>query len=189
MEMIAMNACSFTKLSLAAAFAAVLGTTTGSAFADAGHAHGATIGAAGKAAEATRTITIELRDVVFEPAAINVKAGETIRFVLKNTGSLLHEFNIGTAAMHAEHQKEMLKMQEMGMLSATSMNMNMNMNMDHSKMGMAPMKHDDPNSALVEPGKATELVWKFTKATKLEFACNIPGHYEAGMVGEFKFGR
>jgi uncharacterized cupredoxin-like copper-binding protein len=46
------------------------------------------------------------------------------------------------------------------------------------------MKHDDPNSVLVEPGKTAELTWTFSKATNLEFACNVPGHYQAGMVGK-----
>ena len=49
------------------------------------------------------------------------------------------------------------------------------------------MKHDDPNSVLVEPGKTAELVWKFTQPTELEFACNIPGHYESGMAGPINF--
>jgi len=59
--------------------------------------------------------------------------------------------------------------------------------MDHSAMGhgdMGGMKHDDPNSVLVEPGKTAELTWTFSKAGALEFACNIPGHYQAGMVGK-----
>jgi len=57
--------------------------------------------------------------------------------------------------------------------------------MDHGAMGnMGGMKHDDPNSVLVEPGKTAELTWTFTKASGLEFACNIPGHYQAGMVGK-----
>ena len=60
---------------------------------------------------------------------------------------------------------------------------------EHMKMGMKdmPMKHDDPNAKLVEPGKTGELIWKFKKAASLQFACNVPGHYESGMVGEFKF--
>jgi uncharacterized cupredoxin-like copper-binding protein len=76
----------------------------------------------------------------------------------------------------------MLKMQASGMLTATGMG-----KMDHAAMGhgdMGGMKHDDPNSVLVEPGKSAELTWTFTKATGLEFACNIPGHYQAGMVGK-----
>ncbi|MHC8343304.1 copper-resistant cuproprotein CopI [Pseudomonas sp. RT6P73] len=134
------------------------------------------------AAKATRNVEIVMGDMSFTPKAIDIKAGETVRFVLVNKGQLLHEFNLGDAAMHAKHQQEMLKMQQSGMLTPTGMK-----EMDHSSMaGMdqGMMKHDDPNSVLVEPGKTAELTWTFTKATNLEFACNIPGHYQAGMVGK-----
>ena len=105
--------------------------------------------------------------------------------MLVNKGQLLHEFNLGDAAMHAKHQKEMLKMQASGMLTATGMGKMDHAAMGHGDMGeMGGMKHDDPNSVLVEPGKTAELTWTFNKATGLEFACNIPGHYQAGMVGK-----
>nr|WP_296261701.1 MULTISPECIES: cupredoxin family protein [unclassified Pseudomonas] len=132
------------------------------------------------ASQATRTVELTLGDMYFEPKALTIKAGETVRFVLVNKGALLHEFNLGDAAMHAAHQQEMLKMVASGMLTATGMKHDM-AGMDHGNMGM---KHDDPNSVLVEPGKTAELTWTFTKATDLEFACNIPGHYQAGMVGK-----
>jgi len=134
------------------------------------------------AAKATRSVEVVMGDMSFTPKAIDIKAGETIRFVLVNKGQLLHEFNLGDAAMHAKHQQEMLQMQQSGMLTPTGMK-----EMDHGSMaGMdhGMMKHDDPNSVLVEPGKTAELTWTFTKATSLEFACNIPGHYQAGMVGK-----
>ncbi|MDI2594877.1 cupredoxin family protein [Pseudomonas sp. 681] len=138
------------------------------------------------AAKASRSVEVVMGDMSFTPKAIDIKAGETIRFVLVNKGQLLHEFNLGDAAMHAEHQQEMLKMQQSGMLTPTAMK-----EMDHGSMaGMEDssqghgMKHDDPNSVLVPPGKTAELTWTFTKAANLEFACNIPGHYEAGMVGK-----
>ncbi|MGB5827434.1 MAG: cupredoxin family protein [Pseudomonas mandelii] len=134
------------------------------------------------AAKATRSVAVVMGDMSFTPKAIDIKAGETIRFVLVNKGQLLHEFNLGDAAMHARHQQEMMKMQQSGMLTPTGMK-----EMDHGSMaGMdhGMMKHDDPNSVLVEPGKTAELTWTFTKATNLEFACNIPGHYQAGMVGK-----
>ncbi len=51
------------------------------------------------------------------------------------------------------------------------------------QMSGGMMMHDDPNSVLLEPGRTGEVVLKFTKAANLEFACNVPGHYEAGMVG------
>lgn len=152
------------------------------ALADAGHAYD--FGKPAKAAQATRTVEIKLGEMFFEPENIDVKPGETVRFVIHNSGSLLHEFNLGSAAMHAGHQKEMQQMMDAGMLTPTGMQHDMSQ-MDHSKMGHGQMmKHDDPNSVLVEPGKTAELTWTFSKATSLEFACNIPGHYQAGMVGK-----
>lgn len=152
-----------------------------------GHGHGYTpaIGEPGKASAATRTVAIKLGDNFFEPETLPVKAGETIRFVLTNTGTLLHEFNIGTAATHAEHQKEMAMMVDHGMLTPTGID-HEKMKMDHSGMGGMTHHHDDPNTVLVEPGQTKELVWKFSKTLNLEFACNMPGHYEAGMVGKFQ---
>ncbi len=163
---------------LAGAMALGLG---GMAHADAGH--GPTIGAPGKATPATRTVEIVLQDNSYQPESLQVKPGETVRFVLRNKGELLHEFNIGTAETHAAHQKEMAAMMEHGMLTPTGINQQM-MGMDHAKTGAPAMKHDDPNSVLVEPGKTKELVWKFPNSLNLQFACNIPGHYESGMVGE-----
>ena len=154
----------------------------GSLPAFAGQAQSFAFGEPAPAAQATRTVNVVLKDIAFEPKSLQVKAGETVRFVLVNKGQLLHEFNLGDAAMHADHQKEMLKMQASGMLTTTGMGQ-----MDHAAMGhgdMGSMKHDDPNSVLVEPGKTAELTWTFSKAARLEFACNIPGHYQAGMVGK-----
>ncbi|KEX94825.1 hypothetical protein HA62_05260 [Pseudomonas putida] len=133
------------------------------------------------AAKATRSVEVVMADMTFTPKSIEIKAGETVRIVLVNKGQLLHEFNLGDAAMHARHQQEMLQMQQSGMLTPTGMKA-----MDHGAMaGMAhAMQHDDPNSVLVAPGKTAELTWTFSKATSLEFACNIPGHYQAGMVGK-----
>lgn len=148
----------------------------------------AEIGHPAAAASATRTVNIEMTDLAFSPKTLEVKAGETVRFVLVNKGQLLHEFNLGDAAMHAEHQKEMLKMQQSGAMTTTGMH---HAGMDHGAMGqgsmpMAGMTHDDPNSVLVEPGKTAELTWTFSCTRDLEFACNVPGHYQAGMVGTLK---
>ena len=148
-------------------------------------AHSYDFGQPAPAAQATRSIEVVLSDMSFDPKAIQVKAGETVRFVLVNKGQLLHEFNLGDAAMHASHQQEMLQMQQSGMLTPTGMKeMSHDMaGMDHAAMGHG-MQHDDPNSVLVEPGKTAELTWTFKQATGLEFACNLPGHYQAGMVGK-----
>lgn len=142
------------------------------------------VGQPGKAAEVTRTIDVTMQDNFYEPAEIAVKAGETVRFRIVNKGTLLHEFGLGTAAMHAQHQKMMAMMVEHGMIEADRINHD-RMKMDHGP-GQMPMGHDhgpESGSVLVEPGKSAEIIWKFTKGMTLEYACTIPGHYEAGMAG------
>ena len=152
-----------------------------------GHGGGMQIGERGDPSQADRTVEIIMKDNYFEPETISAKAGETVRFVIRNHGEFLHEFNIGTATMHAEHQKEMAMMMEHGMITPTKID-HERMKMDHGAGGHA-MNHDDANSVLVEPGKTVELVWTFADATDLEFACNVPGHYDSGMMGEIHMGR
>ncbi|MEQ6924901.1 cupredoxin family protein [Pseudomonas mosselii] len=135
-----------------------------------------------EAAKATRTIEVVLKDIAFEPKSIKVKAGETVRFVLVNEGKLPHEFNLGDKAMHAEHQKEMIAMQ--GKMFTAGMN---HEGMDHGQMDHGQMGaghgHAGGNTLLVQPGQRAELTWTFRKSAPIEFACNVPGHYQAGMVG------
>ena len=151
---------------------------------DEGHGEAVKIGEPAAAEHAGRTVEIILHDNYYEPESITVRAGEIIRFTAKNEGRLVHEFNIGTAAMHAAHKDEMRMMMRHGVLFPDRI--------DHEKMAAGgedghSMKHDDPNSILLEPGRTGEVVWKFSETVKLEFACNIPGHYESGMVGEIKW--
>lgn len=145
-----------------------------------GHGNASAIGEPGKASQISRTITMKMTDNRFTPEKITVRKGETIRFKVKNDGEFVHEFNIGTAAMHANHQEEMMMMFEHGVLEVDKIH--------HDKMKMkmpngTTMEHDDPNSVLLEPGKSADVIWKFSANTKLEFACNLPGHYESGMMG------
>lgn len=148
-----------------------------------GHGHGAGIGAPGKTAMASRTVEVVMHDNYFEPESITVKEGETVRFVVRNAGDLVHEFNIATAAMHAAHRPEMMMMVEHGVLEADRINHEAARAMQ-AKMGHG--MHDEPNSVLLEPGKTAEMVWTFPRHAELEFACNVPGHYDAGMMGEIK---
>lgn len=151
-----------------------------------GHGHGMAIGEPGKASQVSRTIKVTADDNFYEPEEIEVKAGETVRFVVTNSGQLVHEFNIGTAEMHAAHQKEMEMMVEHGVIEGDKINRDM-MKMDMG--GGRTMEHNDPNSALLEPGETAEIVWKFTEPMTLEFACNVPGHYDAGMMGSIEVGK
>lgn len=149
--------------------------------------HGGIHGQPATASAASRTVEVIMHDNYYEPEAISVRAGETIRFKVRNAGALVHEFNIGTAQMHAEHMPEMQMMVDHGVLKADRFDREaakaMSKAMGHS------MDHDYANSALIEPGKSAELIWTFPKDTevRLEFGCTVPGHYESGMVGSFEF--
>ena len=151
-----------------------------------GKGHGgdaAEIGTPGKAADATRTIEVVMYDNYYEPENLTLKEGETVRFVVKNAGEFVHEFNIATAKMHVAHQPEMMMMQDHGVLEPDRINWEAAKKM-RAMMGHG--MHDEPNSLLLEPGKSGEIIWTFPAHAKLQFACNIPGHYDSGMQGEIK---
>lgn len=167
-------------------------STTFPAFAEAGGSSNG-IGQQAQATPATRTILVKMDDINYSQKRIDVKPGETVRFVLKNEGALMHEFNIGQAASQLEHQRKMASLFKDGTLTPTGMAERI---VWHERYGtgdsnppgypeVIKAKHDDPNAVLVEPGTTKEFVWTFPKAGSLSFACTLPGHYQAGMVGEF----
>ena len=154
------------------------------ALADGSHGHGGgagQIGAPGKPGDVTRTIEVTMYDNYYEPEAISLKEGETVRFVVTNAGAFVHEFNIATGAMHAAHAPEMQMMVEHGVLEPDRINREA---ARHMQATMGHGMHDEPNSLLLEPGQSGEIVWAFPDHTELEFACNVPGHYASGMVGD-----
>lgn len=126
--------------------------------------HAAALGEPGDPGKVTRTIEVEMSDAMrFRPDSITVKRGETIRFIARNTGKVKHEMVLGTIKELKEHAGSMRKFPE--------------------------MEHADPNQVTVDPGKTGELVWQFAKAGTFDFACLVPGHFEAGMVGKIRVGR
>ena len=136
---------------------------SGTAWAAGTHAGGhgpdeAVIGKPGVAANATRTVQIDMSDAMrFTPSKLKVKQGETVRFVVRNSGQIKHEMVLGTDKDLAEHYEVMKKNPE--------------------------MEHADENMVTVAPGKTGEVVWQFTQAGNVSFACLQPGHYDAGMKG------
>jgi uncharacterized cupredoxin-like copper-binding protein len=116
-------------------------------------------GIAGDAKDAKRTIDCKMLDTMrFSPDRINAKLNETIRFTASNNGRVLHEFVIGTQQENAAHNELMKKFPN--------------------------MEHDEPWMAHVAAGGKSEIIWKFNRPGEFEFACLMPGHYEAGMVGK-----
>ena len=137
------------------------------------------IGEKGKLSEVSRTIEIKMYDNYYEPKEIKIKKGETIKFIVHNYGELVHEFNIATKEMHIKHQPEMMKMVENEILLADRIDKKKMKEMSKEDHSMA---HSHSNSVLLEPNQSAELIWKFSTDTNLEAACNVPGHYESGMV-------
>jgi uncharacterized cupredoxin-like copper-binding protein len=108
-----------------------------------------------------RTVKVSMQEegkkMMFQPALIVVRKGEQIRFVLDNDGTWRHEFVLATVAENRKHAELMKKFPD--------------------------MEHADPNAKSVSTFNSDEILWRFTKAGNFEFACLIPGHYEAGMHG------
>jgi uncharacterized cupredoxin-like copper-binding protein len=134
-------------------------------FADAHEGHaGFAAGEPGDPKKPAREVRVVMHDdgseavMSFDPATITVRRGEQIRFRLENTGTEAHEFMLATVAENRKHAELMKKFPD--------------------------MEHDDPNAKRVAMSQQGELLWKFTKPGEFEYACLIPGHYEAGMHGK-----
>jgi uncharacterized cupredoxin-like copper-binding protein len=126
---------------------------------DASKVESTPFGQQGDPGKVTRTIRVAMNDRMrFDPESITVKKGETVRFVVANQGAVLHEMVLGTPEALKAHAELMKK--------------------------HPGMEHDEPSMTHVKPGATGEIVWQFTRAGNFEFACLIPGHFEAGMVGK-----
>lgn len=77
--------------------------------------------------------------------------------MVKNSGQLRHEFVLGTEKDLKAHYEVMKKTPH--------------------------MEHAEDNMLTVAPGQSAELLWRFTQAGTVDFACLHPGHYDAGMKG------
>ena len=156
---------STTQKFVAFASIAISGAALASGSHKGGHDEGETaIGKPGVAAKANRTIAIDMNDTMrYTPSEIQAKQGETIRFVIKNSGKVKHELSLGTEKELREHLEQMKKFPD--------------------------MDHDEPSKISLAPGKEGEIVWQFTKAGAVNFACLMPGHYEAGMKGAVNVGK
>ncbi len=157
------------KKALGAALAAILVAGASQALAHPTKEHGSKsakisteekpFGRQGDPKKVTRTIQVDMADTMrFSPDTLTVKAGDTVKFVVKNNGKQLHEMVIGTEKELKEHAELMRKFPN--------------------------MEHDEPYMAHVDPGKKEEIVWQFTKPGEYHFGCLIPGHFEAGMKGK-----
>lgn len=116
-------------------------------------------GREGDPKKVSRTVNVDMSDAMrFNPAELTVKRGETVRFVAKNSGKVMHEMVLGTMKELKQHAEIMRKHPE--------------------------MEHDEPYMAHVAPGATERIVWQFTRPGEFYYGCLIPGHFEAGMIGK-----
>lgn len=143
---------------LAASCALASGTHSG------GHHHGGYVyGEPGIAANVSRTVEVDAADTMrFTPSNVLVKKGQTIRFIIRNSGNVPHEFSLGTEKELQAHYEVMKKFPD--------------------------MEHDEPNMVSLQPGAQGEVIWRFTKAGTVHFACLRVGHFDAGMKGQIQVG-
>ena len=139
------------------------------------------IGIKGNEANVDRVITVLMYDNYFQPNLIKVKKNETIKFLVQNKGELVHEFNIATKEMHLKHQPEMMKMVVNEILLVDKIDKQKMKEMSKKNPSMA---HSHANSVLLSPGERAELIWKFSNSVDIEAACNVPGHYDVGMIAK-----
>ena len=116
-------------------------------------------GIAGNAKAGMRTVEFRMTDNMrFTPDKVEVKQGETVKLIIKNSGAVMHEFVLGTKKELEEHAALMVKFPN--------------------------IEHDEPYMAHVPAGKTAEIIWTFNRPGNFDFACLIAGHYQAGMVGK-----
>ena len=116
-------------------------------------------GKPGDAKQVKRTIAVDMNDTMrYTPSSLTMVRGETVKFELRNTGKVMHEFVLGTMADLQAHSEAMKKSPKMA--------------------------HGDAQMVHVGPGKSGTMVWQFSKAGEFHFGCLLPGHFEAGMVGK-----
>ncbi len=129
------------------------------------HSHGeevSAVGAPANSADANRTILVTTKDTMRYEFSddLSFKDGEVVTFIITNKGKIPHEFSIGDKEEQLAHLEMMKKMPD--------------------------MVHEDGNTITLNPGETKELTWKFKGNPEIVFACNIPGHSEAGMIAKGK---
>lgn len=121
-------------------------------------------GRPGDPKKVTRTVKVDMDDRMhFSSGHVQVKQGDTVKFIVSNKGKVMHEMVIGTMKELREHAELMKK--------------------------HPGMEHDEPYMAHVSPGKTEVIVWQFTRPGEFHYACLIAGHLEAGMIDRVSVAR
>jgi uncharacterized cupredoxin-like copper-binding protein len=115
---------------------------------------------ASSGAGAVREVRIVVHHSRFEPGAVEVEPGETVRFVLENTDPIDHEFIVGDARVQLVHERG------------------------------TEVHHPPRPGEITVPARttrATTVTFPPAPNTTL-FGCHLPGHYAYGMAGTIEIG-
>lgn len=117
------------------------------------------VGMPAKGAKPDKVVHVLLSDdmTIKFKKEVNIEPNDVVQFVIMNVGKMEHEFSIGSKSEQLAH-REMMKSMTQG------------------------HQHDSGSNVTVQPNKAKQLLWHFHGDNTVEFACNIPGHTESGMV-------
>jgi copper-transporting P-type ATPase V len=101
-----------------------------------------------------RVVDVRMSEFAYQPAALNVKAGERLRLVFHNAGKVTHEAVIGNADFQSRHELA-------------------------SRQG-GHILHES-GVLTVSPGGTASVVYRFDQPGKVLIGCHELGHWAAGM--------
>ena len=100
------------------------------------------------------TVTVNVHYSKFSMAELHVRAGTTVRFLIRNHDPIRHEFIVGDQQVQNLHEK-----------------------------GTHPAHPPVPGEVTVAPGDVGETFYRFDQVGRVLFACHLPGHFAYGMHG------
>ncbi|MFP5317829.1 MAG: plastocyanin/azurin family copper-binding protein [Acidimicrobiia bacterium] len=110
--------------------------------------------AAGAEGPEVGTVVLDVHHSRFSPAHVEVSAGQTVRFVVRNADPIPHELIVGDMAVQDVHER-----------------------------GTEAHHADRPGEVSVAPGATAETTYTFRTPGRLYFGCHLPGHWAYGMQG------
>ena len=112
-------------------------------------------------ADQPRTITITIHHSQFDPGGIAARTGETVRFVIRNTDPIDHEFILGDQGVQIRHEN-----------------------------GTEPYHPPRPGEVTIGAGQVAETTFTFGDPNvPVTYACHLPGHLAFGMQGAVRISR
>ena len=120
-------------------------------------------------------VTVNAEDIKFSTNRITAKAGQRVRLEFENDGVLLHDFTISDMPLASEM---MIKEQPEHGESAEA---------EEHDEDMAGMGDEGDISIHMSAQQGDRFVVEFTPTEPgtYTYVCTVPGHKEAGMIGEF----